>query len=619
MANDATLNAAIDARKMTSGAEEGARAARKLTDSVNKIGGASVSTEKRIGKMIARFATIGLAIKVFRDAIRTIAAFEYEMSTLQVVTNATTQEFERMHAVARQLGATTRFSATEAAEGLTFLARAGFNASSAIQALPHTLNLAAVSGMALGASADLASNVLGQFSLAARETERVVDAMMRTTNQSNTNVQQLGEALKMAGPIAGALGRSVEETSVAIGLLGDRGIQASMAGVGLRTILLSLIAPTSEAKKVIEDMGLSMEKLDPITNDLATVFERLRKAELTVQQATVLFNTRAAGAGVILAQTAPLLEKRIRDQEAMASGASGAARMNNTLEGSIKGLQSAWEELFLGAGDSGLKWGFKTVTDQGTDFLRLLGTGGEPGSISGSMSALRDLWKELNAEQETATALVAKYSFLLSAATLNPSFLRMPQPATSVPGQPIEFGKHDVAPKSETLTRADILELEKKSTANSYEQQRLRRMQEISNTSGPPFRSPFGSDVPRPGGLSPVPSDPGGLPSAADTTKIQIAQERELRKAAVETNRAYQERSQALAMTADAFADIVIEGRKLQEVLRDLVKQFARMAIQRAFQQMAGSAASSDGFGNSSFQTSRSGSVDGSMGSQDWT
>jgi hypothetical protein len=116
-----------------------------------------------------------------------------------------------------------------------------------------------------------------------------------------------------------------------------------------------------------------------------------------------------------------------------------------------------------------------------------------------------------------------------------------------------------------------------------------------------------------------VPSDPGGLPSAADTTKIQIAQERELRKAAEETNRAYQERSQALAMTADAFADIVIEGRKLQEVLRDLVKQFARMAIQRAFQQMAGSAASSDGFGNSSFQTSRSGSVDGSMGSQDWT
>lgn len=389
-----TLFLAIDAQRARDGAGRFVAATNKVTGSAAKASTAVTGLDARLktmgatatavrGRMLGLFGTLAGFVAV-RSAVRTISTFEETLLTLQgvaVKTNLSLAEqarqFNDLEDAARTAGATTRFSATEAAEGLLFLSRAGFDADQAIEALPSTLNLAVAGVLGLGEAADIASNTVKQFGLTTADTERVVDGLIRTSNNANTDVRQLAEALKLAGPIAKQAGISFEDTAVAVGVLSDAGVQASLAGTSLRGLLLALSAPTSKAEKAFRKLKLSAEELNPATDSLTNIFAKLDKGLQSIAQEDrlgvldAIFGRRqAAGAG-IAADSVERLGSAFN--RAGRSGAELAKLQDSGLTGSFKALVSAIQEGFLVLGrDKGFGKALQDVVDTATDTVRVL-------------------------------------------------------------------------------------------------------------------------------------------------------------------------------------------------------------------------------------------------------
>jgi len=369
----ATLPVAIDARKARAGAAQFNRAADSMTVRATRVGAA------------VRNMFIGLSAGlIVRNAIKTIAGFEETMATVGAVTRATQKDFAELEMTARTLGATTRFSAQEAAEGLLFLARAGFETNEAILALPDTLDLAAAGALDLGTAADIASNILSQFNIDAGQTSRVVDTLVVTSNRANTNVLQLAEAFKLAGPVAGALGISVEKTAAALGVLGDRGVQGSLAGTNLRGVLSALLAPTGRARRAIRGLGIEIQDLNPDTNDLVDIFQKFKDAGLSAADAVAIFGRRNAAAALIFADsTQRMAELTQANIDNRGEAERVAKTMNDTLAGAFRNVKSAIEELFLATGDAGLTGGLKSLLFFTADVIRVLA--GMEGSVKNNI------------------------------------------------------------------------------------------------------------------------------------------------------------------------------------------------------------------------------------------
>jgi TP901 family phage tail tape measure protein len=377
------LGLGIDARKAKKGAKDfadsadkaakGAEKAEKATDKTTKSMDKAGKTAKGAGKHIAKlFAGLSGTI-MLGSAVKTMADFEMTMRTVGAVTRANASDFERLSKAARALGASTKFSAKEAGEGLLFLARAGFSVDESIVSLPHTLNLAAAGALSLGEAADFASNILSQFNLNATEMERVVDALTIVSNRSNTNVRQLAEAMKYGGPIAGAFGVSIETSAAMIGVLGDRGIQASQAGTNLRGVLLALANPTDTARKALGKMGLTVEQVNPSLHSMEEILRTLTEAEMEAEDAGKIFGRRNAAAALIMAASVEQIDKLTQATREYAGETREIADvMSNTLAGSFKSLKSVVEELFLATGEQGLAGGVKDLVDTVTGALRIL-------------------------------------------------------------------------------------------------------------------------------------------------------------------------------------------------------------------------------------------------------
>lgn len=373
----------IDAREAKQGAREVDQAMDKVVDSTregrreleryDKEQSAVRAGAGRLATGLLALAGGFSALAVVRSTLSTYADFEEVIATVGEVSGASAAELLNLEGTARQLGATTRFSATEAGEGLLFLARAGFSVSESIEALPATLNLATVGVLDLGTAADFASNIVSQFGLAASDTERVVDVLSKTANSSNTDVRQLAEAMKFAGPVAGALGQEVEDTAAAIGVLGDSGIQASLAGTNLRGILSSLLDPTTEGRKAIEEMGLSLEDLDPATNTVADVFSKFAGAGFEAADAVQIFGRRNAAAALVLAANVQRIEElAAANLEAGGTAQSFADTLNKTQKGSLKAFISAVQEAQIAIGEE-LDPAVKATLGTLTETTRILG------------------------------------------------------------------------------------------------------------------------------------------------------------------------------------------------------------------------------------------------------
>ena len=175
----------------------------------------------------AGFLGIAAAIRAISGTIKTLANFGFEMSKVEAISGATGNTLKEMTALAREMGATTMYTATEAASALKFLSMAGVSAEQSMAALPATLDLAQAGTIDLGRAADIASNIMAAYKIEAEKTNVVVDDMVSIVNNANTNVHQLGDAMKYVGAAAAASGVTIPTTAAAIGVLSNAGMQGA--------------------------------------------------------------------------------------------------------------------------------------------------------------------------------------------------------------------------------------------------------------------------------------------------------------------------------------------------------------------------------------------------------
>lgn len=321
------------------------------TKSFGAVGRAATSMGNSLRSSALALATVAGATA----GIRVLADFAQAMSTVKAVTGATETQFGALEAKARQLGATTRFSATQAAEGMLFLARAGFDTDQVLGSIEGTLRLAQAGNLDLARAADIASNVLQGFRLEVAETARVVDVLALAANSSNTDVGQLGEAMKYAAPIAAGLRVSVEDTAAAVSALSDAGLQGAMAGTGLRRVMIGLETQSKQGQKVLAKYGLTMEDISmKSTGSLANSLERLADAGISTADAMALFGLRGGPAFEVLQSSIPKVRELTAEYEAAGGSAARMAEiMDQNLNGALLATKSRLEELILALGDAG--------------------------------------------------------------------------------------------------------------------------------------------------------------------------------------------------------------------------------------------------------------------------
>ena len=214
-------------------------------------------------QMVAGFASmatggkiLGLLESTFGSSVATAADFEQAMARVGAVSGATGEDFERLTQQAKELGAKTQFSASQAAASQESLARAGFKTNEIISAMPGLLNMAAAEGMDLANAADIAASAIAGFGLDASEAGRVADVLAKTSAASNTSIALLGESLKYVAPIAKGLGFSIEQVNAMLGVMANAGIKGSQAGTALKSAFQRLSAEPKQTAAALELLGI---------------------------------------------------------------------------------------------------------------------------------------------------------------------------------------------------------------------------------------------------------------------------------------------------------------------------------------------------------------------------
>ena len=301
----------------------------------------------------AGFATGTKALQGVASMIQPGIAFEEQMSSVGALTriSKSSAAFKKMQAQARQLGESTSFSATEAAQGMQKLAMAGFDANKIMATMPGMLDLAKAGVMDLGATADIASNILSAFKLPASEMNRVSDVLAATFSRSNVDLEMLGETLKYTAPIAQEFGASIEEAAALTGLLGSKGIQGSMAGTAMRT-MYNNIATHGPAMDALKELGIAtrdahgnMIAMPEILGEVAKKTEKLGAGDrLSIFKDIAGKQAGAAFASLVGDAGAGGITKFIEVLEnARGEAKRIAAQMGDNTSGDLKSLESAWE------------------------------------------------------------------------------------------------------------------------------------------------------------------------------------------------------------------------------------------------------------------------------------
>jgi TP901 family phage tail tape measure protein len=315
----------------------------------------------------AAMAAIGTgavaAGKFIGDSLGVYAEFEDSMKQVQATMGLTGAEgeeaFKKLSEAAKEAGASTRFTASESADALNYLALAGYNVDQAIEALPGVLTLAAAGGMDLAQASDLVTDSMAALGLEISQMGDYMDLMARTAQRSNTNVQQLGEAILVSGATMKNAGQSVETLNVMLGVLANRGIKGAEGGTKLRNVVMSLTSPTSKAAKELENLGVSVSDsegnirdLNDILTDLNGKLNGLSEADKLNALSNIFNKQDIAGVNALLAGTGEEMENLYQE---LANAKGAAEDMANIMEGglagSVRSLKSAYEGLQIAIGE----------------------------------------------------------------------------------------------------------------------------------------------------------------------------------------------------------------------------------------------------------------------------
>lgn len=312
----------------------------KVTSAMKGIGIASGLVAAKVG-LVSGAAT--KAFSSFEDAITEVGAVSETLGT---------DTFDKLSQKALQLGKTTQFSAAEAAQGMQFMAQAGVAPTQIIEEMADVLNLAAAASLDLGSAADIATNIQAAFASQNRKLVDVNDILISTTTKTNTNMVQLADAMKFVGPIAANAGVSIEDTSAAIGLLSNAGIQASTAGTGLRGILAAMVQTSGPAKKAFDELGVQMVDSQGRFVGLSSAIEQLQPIANDTGKLLSIFGDRAGPAMAVLLQSGSDALDNLGDKLRNSAGAASkiAEAKMKTFTGSMNKMKSAIEGLAISFG-----------------------------------------------------------------------------------------------------------------------------------------------------------------------------------------------------------------------------------------------------------------------------
>lgn len=294
-------------------------------------------------------------------AVKTAGDFQQAMAQVAAVSGLDTasEEFDALSDKAKEMGATTKFSASEAAEAFNYMAMAGWDAQQMMDGISGVMDLAAASGEDLATVSDIVTDALTGFGLQAKDSAHFADVLAAASNSANTNVSMLGESFKYVAPVAGALGFSVEDVSVALGLMANSGIKASQAGTSLRSIFTNLVRPTGQAADAVEALNINITNadgtvkgLDQIMGELRNTFSGLTDAEKAQYAAMLAGQEGMSGLLAIVNATDADFQKLTNSiSDAGGTAEEMADKQLDTLEGKFTMFKSAMEGLAISFGE----------------------------------------------------------------------------------------------------------------------------------------------------------------------------------------------------------------------------------------------------------------------------
>lgn len=328
---------------------------------------------------------VSLPIAAAGTAIfKTAMDFDTAMNRVEAKTQASSKQMDNMRQMARDLGETTTFSATQAGEAMGFLGQAGWDVNQIMQGTPHLLDLAASSEMELGRAADITSNIMGAFRKEASDTKEVVDVLAATTSSSNVDMEMLGETMQHAAPVAKAAGASLRDAAAAAGFLGNIGIQGSKAGTAMKNMFARLANQTPKATKALAKVGVT-------TADLTDAEGNLRPYSQIIQEMSAglaelgsgdrigviqdVFGLRAMPGVTALAEDMAANSsnfEKLADSLENVNGRAGemADTMLKGAPGAFKKMKSALESAALSIAESGFIDMMTNIIEKLTDMFR---------------------------------------------------------------------------------------------------------------------------------------------------------------------------------------------------------------------------------------------------------
>lgn len=333
------------------------RLGQKFTDIGPKLTSVG-ETMKSVGRSMSMYVTAPV-VAGFGLAAKKSIDFDDSMRKVKATSGATSGEFQQLRDKALEMGAKTKFSASESADALNYMALAGWDTKDMLNGIDGVMQLAAASGEDLGQVSDIVTDSLTAFGLKAKDSGRFADVLAQTSSKANTDVRGLGEAFKYAAPVAGALGYTVEDTSIAIGLMSNAGIKGEKAGTALRTMFTNLAKPTKAMKDKMEELGISitdsngkMLPMRDVMGQLRDKFKGLSKDQQASAAATIFGKEAMSGALAVINASDEDYKKLTKSID-NSTGAS--KRMSDEMEGGIGGsirkMKSAIESMAISIGD----------------------------------------------------------------------------------------------------------------------------------------------------------------------------------------------------------------------------------------------------------------------------
>ena len=358
----------------------------------------------------------GVAITAMAGyAIKVGSSFEEGMSKVSAISGAAGGDLEELTDKAKEMGAKTKFSATEAASAFEYMAMAGWKTEDMLSGIEGIMNLAAASGEDLAATSDIVTDALTAFGMSASDSGRFADVLAAASSNANTNVGMMGETFKYVAPVAGALGFSVEDTAVAIGLMANSGIKASQAGTSLRSIMSRLAKPTSDVQIAMDALGISltdsngnMKSLNEVMGDLRNGFAGLGEAEKASMAATLGGQEAMSGLlAIVNASDADFTALQNAINNADGAAEAMAETMQNNLKGSFTILGSALEGFGIQVYER-MQEPLKKAVDEGTENVNRLARAFSSGGLKGVVSEAGEIFSRFADKVEDSSKIAGE-------------------------------------------------------------------------------------------------------------------------------------------------------------------------------------------------------------------